>query len=449
MERSLLALLNNDYLKLVSDSAKKLQVSAYFVGGGLRDILMGRKVKDFDFALSGGAEELPAEFAKAVGGSFFWLDRQRCQSRVVRKNDNGILAFDFAPLRGNDIIDDLLLRDFTINALALSLGDGNESVIDPLRGVTDIQLKTIRSCSDSSFDDDPLRLLRALRFAATLGFGVEPGTWQLLCAKARLLQDVAPERIRDELYQVLTASGVGASLAKLTEAGLVAEIFPVSLFAEDSGQTGISGRVSIKQCIESADVVEQIAAGRLFPKIASGLHRYLFEEIESRVSLVSLLKLAAFLGEVEKPELLTAKIVERLRIGGKASRILRLLCGRAESLFARLGRNPTRRSMYRFFADREPAGMALLILGLARGYFPGELAVELAEFYFRDFPYISDDMLLTGNEIMAILGIGRGSRVGEAVERLKDAESAGLVNNKDDARAFLEKNLLTTKEPVL
>ena len=449
MERSLLALLNNEYLKLVSDIAKKLQVSAYFVGGGLRDILMGRKVKDFDFALSGGSEELPAEFAEAVEGSCFWLDRQRCQSRVVRKNDNGILVFDFAPLRGSDIMDDLLLRDFTINALALPLGDGNESVIDPLRGLTDLHLKTIRSCSEASFVDDPLRLLRALRFAATLGFAVEPGTWRQLCDKAHLLQAVAPERIRDELFQVLTAPGVGASLAKLAEAGLLAEIFPAGLFLEDSGQTGSNDRVSIGTRIESAVVVEQIAAGCVFEKVATELHRYLCREIESQVSLVSLLKLAAFLGETEKPEQLTVTLAERLRIGGKAGRILGLLCGRAESLFARLGRIPTRRSMYRFFADREPAGIVLLIHGLARGYLSGELAVELAEFYFREFPSISEDMLLTGNEIMAILGVGQGCRVGEAVERLKDAESAGLVNNKEEARAFLEKNLLTTKEPVL
>ena len=188
MERSLLALLVNEYLKLVSDIAKKLQVSAYFVGGGLRDTLMGRKVKDYDFALSGGYEEFPAEFAKTVGGSFFWLDRQRCQSRVVLKYESGTLVFDFGPLRGNDIMEDLLLRDFTINALAMSMSSGSGSVIDPLRGVTDILLKTIRACSGDSFDDDPLRLLRALRFAATLGFDVEPGTWRQLCDKAHLLQ---------------------------------------------------------------------------------------------------------------------------------------------------------------------------------------------------------------------------------------------------------------------
>jgi poly(A) polymerase len=447
MKLSVRKLLRNDDLALIAELAAKRRVAVYFVGGGLRDVLLGRKVKDFDFALSGGAEELPVEFAQAVGGSFFWLDRQRCQARVVRKNDHGTVVFDFAPLRGNEIRDDLLLRDFTINALALLLGNGTESVVDPLRGETDLHRKLIRACSEASFDDDPLRLLRALRFAATLGFAIEPGTWRQLSAKAQLLQAVAPERIRDELFQILTASGVGASLAKLAEAGLLAEIFPAGLFAEDSDQS--CSMVSIGTRIESAASVEQVAAGSLSTEIASELHLYLFREVESQVSQISLLKLAAFLGETEQPELLTAPLAERLRLGGKAGRILGLLCGCSERLFARLGRNPTRRAMYRYFADREPAGMALLLLGSARGYLSGELAVDLAEFYFWEFPSISDDLLLTGNEIMAILGIGPGCRVGETVERMKGAESAGLVNNKEEARAFLEKNLLTTKEPVL
>jgi poly(A) polymerase len=444
MQQTLLTLSNNAYLQLVSAIAKKLQVSAYFVGGGLRDSMLGRTVKDFDFALSGAAEALPVQFAKTVGGSFFWLDRQRCQSRVVRNNADGIMVFDFAPLRGNKISDDLLLRDFTINALALSLGDGNESVIDPLQGATDIAQETIRSCSDATFDDDPQRLLRALRFAVTLGFVIEPETWRQLCKKVSLLQNVAPERIRDELFQILNAPEVGSSLAKLTEAGLLDEIFPACLLAESTGQICLCGSVSIEKRIENAAAAEQLAADRIFSKVALELHGYLSQEIQPQLSLFSLLKLAAFMGETAQAELLTAALAEKLRIGGKACRILGLLCEQTEQLFVMLGRNTTSRAKYRFFADREPAGMALLILGLARGHLSGKLAVDLADYYFLEFPAVGNDMLLTGKEIMAILGIGQGCQVGEAAARLKDAESAGLVNDKQEARAYLEKNLLTT-----
>ena len=93
-------------------------------------------------------------------------------------------------------------------------------------------------------------------------------------------------------------------------------------------------------------------------------------------------------------------------------------------MFAMSGRKPTRRSMYRFFWDREPAGMARLFW-VGQGNVSGELGTELADFYIREFPTIHDDMLLSGDEIMTILGIGQGYQVGEAIKRLKDAESPG------------------------
>lgn len=448
MERLLETLLCNEYLTLVADMAAKLQVSAFFVGGGLRDVLMRREIKDFDFALAGAYAELPVKFAQTIEGTFFWLDRQRHQARVVRKNGNENLVFDFAPLRGGTIEDDLLLRDFTVNALALPLISGNVTLIDPLRGMEDLRRMVIKACSEGSFDDDPLRLLRALRFAATLGFTIEAGTWAKICDKAHLLAKVASERIRDEFFQILTASGVGSSLMKLYESGLLMEIVPAHFFLGDSDHLDNNGRASIEKRISHAVAVERISAG-CFPDKELQLHHYLYREVEARIPLVSLIKLAAFLDETDNPEQLTAMFVERLRMGSKACKILGILCERNGNFFAMSERKHTKRSMYRFFMDREPAGLAAVVLALARESISRELGMELADFYFREFPTIHDDMLLSGDEIMTILGIGPGHQVGEAIKRLRDAECAGLVNNKAEARVFLEKNLLTKKEPVL
>jgi poly(A) polymerase len=449
MEQSLDALLRNEYIALVADMAEKQRVSAYFVGGGLRDVLTGRGIKDFDFVLTGALEELPAKFAQTIGGTFFWLDRVRQQTRVVRKNNNVSLAFDFAPLRGGNINDDLLLRDFTVNALALPLVTGNVTLVDPLQGMADLRRMVIKACSENSFDDDPLRLLRALRFAATLDFTIDTSTWSKICDKAHLLRKAASERIRDEFFQILTAPRVGSSLTKLYASGLLTEIFPASLFMTDAGYSANNGRASMEKRIGHAAAVEEIPTGCFPPDEAPQLRRYLYREVEARIPLVSLIKLAAFLGETDDPRQMTAVIGERLRIGCKACRILGMLCERNENLFSVLGQNPTKRSMYRFFRDREPAGLALIVLALDRESVPRELGAELVGYYFREFPTIQDDMLLSGDEIMTILGIGPGCQVGEARKRLRDAECAGLVNDKAEATAFLEKNLLTRKEPLL
>ena len=158
---------NNEFLATAAKIAAEMGIRAYLVGGGPRDMVMGRDISDFDFALEDEPEQFPRLFARTIGGTFFWLDEQRLQSRVVRTCDAGVMTFDCAPLRGAGIDEDLSLRDFTINALAIPLDAEEVPLIDPLGALRDIRQGVIRACSDACFDDDPLRLLRALRFAAT------------------------------------------------------------------------------------------------------------------------------------------------------------------------------------------------------------------------------------------------------------------------------------------
>jgi tRNA nucleotidyltransferase/poly(A) polymerase len=198
--------------RTITSLAAGLGARVYFVGGGVRDILLQRRVSDLDFALEGAHASLPRLFAERVQGSFFWLDEARLQSRVVKKGVDETLTFDFAPLRGVSIQDDLCRRDFTINAMAVQLGREERILLDPLSGAADVKQGLVRACHDSSFSDDPLRLLRALRFAATLGFAVEEATWGNITRNATLLQQVAAERVREELFQILAAPGIGASL---------------------------------------------------------------------------------------------------------------------------------------------------------------------------------------------------------------------------------------------
>ena len=247
---------------------------------------MGRETKDLDFALSGAWEELPRIFAARISGRFFWLDEKRLQGRVVKKTGGEISFFDFAPLRGGTVMDDLASRDFTINALALPLGGARRELLDPLAGRDDLLHGMIRACSPAAFDDDPLRLMRAIRFAAELGFAIEENTWETLCAKAALLKAVAGERVRDELFRTLAASGCGVSLQRLWDSGLWGEILALKEWG------------ACAERIPRLEAAERLCmeVGRLFPKSAESLADYLNREVEAGISLRSLIALAAVLG---------------------------------------------------------------------------------------------------------------------------------------------------------
>ena len=428
--------MDRDELRIIAGLATTLGVEAYLVGGALRDNLLGRETKDLDFALSGVSEEIPRAFAERIAGTFFWLDEERLQGRVVRKKgDDGISVYDFAPLCGASIEDDLRRRDFTINALAIPLFGDRKGLIDPLHGRDDLGRGVIRACSASAFDDDPLRLMRAIRFAAELGFAIEEKSWECICAKAPLLQGVAGERVRDELFRTLAAPGCGASLGKLRLSGLWAQILPAGEWAicEESVARGEGAE---RLCMEIV---------RHFPDCAEKLTDYLNREVEAGISICSLIKLAAVLGSGERGS--TAPAAEQLRLGREAGRVLDLFCRNERAVYGRMERMTPERAIYRFFRDREPAGPGVLITGRAGGAVSAESFLTLMGYWLRQYNAGASDLFLTGGEVMEILGVPPGRAVGEAMERLREAERNGRVSSREEARQFI-KNLLTKEEPI-
>ena len=117
----------------------------------------------------------PAKSPSAFQADFYVLDEAFDTARVIVSSNEGVRdVLDFSSFRGNDLESDLRSRDFTINALAFDIR--NETILDPLNGSSDIRSKIIRACSETSFKDDPIRILRAVRQAAAFGFKIDPVT---------------------------------------------------------------------------------------------------------------------------------------------------------------------------------------------------------------------------------------------------------------------------------
>jgi hypothetical protein len=172
---------------------------AWIVGGAVRNELLGRDVLDLDIACAEPARAA-RQYARHWGGAPFLLSERHGAWRVVLADGRTI---DFTPLRGGSIEADLAARDFTINAIAVPLAGGEP--IDPYGGRADLERGILRPVSERIFDDDPLRLLRAVRIEDELGVRLGPDAEQLVRDKAALAGHPAGERILDELLRFSAA----------------------------------------------------------------------------------------------------------------------------------------------------------------------------------------------------------------------------------------------------
>jgi len=173
-------------------------VEAYLVGGAVRDELLGRQIVDVDVATP-DPEVAARIYAGLSKGAVFPLSEKHGAWRVAFKDGTTV---DFTPL-GGTIADDLGTRDFTINAIAQPVAGGD--YVDPLGGRADLEARTLRAVSESVFEDDPLRLLRAVRLEDELGFALDETTEELVRRHAGLVGDSAGERIVGELERLSPA----------------------------------------------------------------------------------------------------------------------------------------------------------------------------------------------------------------------------------------------------
>jgi len=436
-EGTLNTLLARDDIRLLAQLAADCRVDLYLVGGGVRDLLLGRPCQDLDFAMIGESDQLSRRFAAAMGGTFFWLDEERRHERVVLGRGDTKVSYDFVPLQGGGIEADLRLRDFTINGMALPVMSPVHGIVDPMGGMDDLQRGSIRTCSAAAFVDDPVRLVRAFRFVATLGFALANGTWSEISDNASLLQGVAAERVRDEFFKILAIPSSVPILRQMLAAGLLPRIVGPGRSPEWA-----------EESFARMERVEQVVA-ELYHHFPADYHRIMAQlecQVEDGITSCALLKLAAFFGPVAGREVAT--LAEGIRLGNRSRHKLQSLC-RPElpvGLLLPL-KLQTQRSMYRLFRDESQAAVELVLLALADGAISQENSRRLVGYFFNDYGE-ADDLFLSGADIMALLGAGPGPAIGAAAARLREAESRGVVNSREEALAFLRKNQLTNPAPM-
>jgi len=194
---------------------------AYLVGGSIRDILLGRSPMDFDISVFHEPESYAKHIAANISGNLVNIGKSvQPVIRVISKN----ITVDISTINGQSIEEDLAKRDFTINAMAYELC--SEKLIDCLGAQQDLKNNIVRMASSSAFVSDPVRLIRAYRMGACLGFNIEPKTVAEIARHASLIHATAGERIREEIFKLLKTDRSHAFLSQMAQSRLLFNIFP-------------------------------------------------------------------------------------------------------------------------------------------------------------------------------------------------------------------------------
>ncbi|MDP3948262.1 MAG: HD domain-containing protein [bacterium] len=218
-------------VKIILDKFREAKFQIYIVGGAVRDLLMKKQVSDWDFTTDAKPEEILKLFPEGFYDNKFGtvgISSDLGVLEVTTMRKEGIYKDYRHPVNiswTNKIEEDLARRDFTINALALSqTGD----IIDPFQGQNDIKNKIIRAVGDPKkrFQEDALRLMRAVRIATELEFEIDTETAQAIKENAHLIKEIAHERIRDELLKLLKSRNPYIGITKLKETGMLKIILP-------------------------------------------------------------------------------------------------------------------------------------------------------------------------------------------------------------------------------
>ena len=414
----------------------------FLVGGAIRDALLNRCSDDFDFATAADPTDLAKAFATELGGSWFMLDKQRRQSRVVAGQGLDRFSCDFSPFRASNLEGDLQRRDFTINAMAMALQPCGKlgPLYDPLDGQLDLQRSRLRCCSAQVLFDDPLRVLKGLRHAICLQLTIESSTLSSMRHAASSLDRIAPERIRNELAAMLAVSPARRSLLWLQEFNLLELLFG------NAAKPGVSG-VGLARLDRAEAWLDFLCQADGSGSLAD----FFGQELEQGVSRAVAFKLAAWFsgqkfGDVRfiLQKLHCSRAVQRAidcmldLEQWQADELLQLPpVGRSRALWAEdLGSHPQ---------------LAACYLGLL-------LNVPFAEVARLLLPVLEDlngyrekgkvPALLTGGWLQKTLQL-RGPAVGRCLALLRQEEIAGRVTTRQQAEHFVLNHWQKTAEKTI
>ncbi|MEK7587751.1 MAG: HD domain-containing protein [Patescibacteria group bacterium] len=424
--------------QIIIDTLQKAGFEAYAVGGSVRDLLMDKKTKGWDFTTNATPEDILKLFPDSFYDNQFGTVGIKMLDDIYEittyRSEKG-----YADHRhpdnitwGKTIEEDLSRRDFTINAIALN----GKTIIDPYNGQKDIEAKIIRAVGDPNqrFSEDSLRMMRAVRIASELGFMIDQITAKAILTNAQLLKKISAERIRDELMRLLASPFAADGILLLKNTGLLTFILPEledtfgvaqkSPLRHHIYDVGTHSVMALKHCpspdplVRLATLLHDIGKTKTFHKDGSGLITFYNHEVVSTR--------------------LVKTIAQRLRLSrNQSEKLITLVRWHQFSVDERQTDSALRRFIRRVSKDNLSDMLALRIGDrLGGGARETSWRLELFKKRLEDVqkqPFSVTDLHINGHDVMRELDCRPGPVIGKILNQLFAEVESGTVPNVREA----------------
>jgi poly(A) polymerase len=453
-------------LEQIGKIADREKIDVYVVGGYVRDLLLSKKDKDLDILVMGDGVGFAKTVAAAMkiqtvvaferfgtamvplfGGKVEFVGARKEQYHPgSRKPD----------VTAGTLEEDLLRRDFTVNAMAMSLNkDRYGMLLDPLGGRNDLAARLIRTPLDppQTFMDDPLRIMRAIRFAGQLGFSIEPATLAALGAMREHLKQISQERITDELLKILIAEQPSIGLKLMYEIGIMQIVFPEIAQMGGVDQRGEHHHKDV--LLHTFTVVDNIArtTDNVWLRFVALVH----DIAKPRTKAYKEGMGWTFHGHEEIGARMMKKIFQRLKLPMEplpyVEKLVRFHLRPMVLVDEAVTDSAVRRLVFETGNDIDD------LMKLCRADITSKNP-RLASKYLRNYEFVLQKIVeveekdklrnwqppVRGDEIMAVCGIGEGRKVGELKKAIEEAILDGKIPNEHDAALQF---LLSVKNDIL
>ena len=439
----------NPVFSVVSEAARKINVETYVVGGFVRDLILGRPCKDIDFVCVGSGIELAQEVARLLNNAQVTIFKN-FGTAMIRETDYELefvgarkesyqLESRKPTVEDGTLDDDQKRRDFTINAMAISLNKNSYgTLIDPFDGVDFLQKKIIKTPLDPAitFSDDPLRMMRAIRFASQLNFDIDADTYEAITKYAERLKIVSMERITDELNKIILSPTPSYGFKLLFHSGLLRQFFPEMVALQ--GVEYVDSHTHKDNFYHTLQVLDNIAkvSDDLWLRWAAILHdiaKPLTKRFDKQHGWT-------FHGHEDKGARMTPGIFRRFKLPMNekmefVQKLVRLHL-RPIALVKEVTDSAVRRLLFEAGNDSDA------LMQLCRADITSKNSDKVSR-YLKNFELVERKMIeveakdnvrnfqppITGDEIIAAFQIAPGPVIGEIKDQIKEAIMEGVIKN--------------------
>jgi len=453
--------LEDKIFQIIGSAADQLGVEAYVVGGYVRDILLKRPSKDIDFVCVGSGINLANEVARALGPGVHVTVFKNFGTAQLRYGD---LDLEFVGARKESyrhdsrkpivedgtLDDDQKRRDFTINAMAIRLNKvAFGELMDPFDGVGDMKKKIIRTPLDPviTFSDDPLRMMRAVRFASQLNFDIDADTFQALMSQADRLKIISQERITDELNKIILSPVPSYGFKLMFHCGLLIQFFPELVALH--GVEYVGNRAHKDNFFHTLQVLDNVS--KMSPDLWLRWSAILHDIAKPATKRYDKVHGWTFHGHEDKGARMTPGIFRRMKLPMNEKMLFVQKLVRMHLRPIPLAKEVTDSAIRRLLFEAGDDVEALMML--CRADITSK-NMEKVDRFLKNFDLVEEKMKeveakdnirnfqppVSGDEIMHMFNIPPGRIVGEIKECVKEAILEGEIrNDREEAMALVMK----------